>query len=318
MQTFIFKRLIQGIIVLLLLSFLVFIVMRLLPGDPILLYYAQGDVTFLSPEQLETVRAEYGLDKPLVVQYFVWLFDIFKGDLGKSIFYREEVSTLLLERMPVTIHLGILAILSGAIIGIAFGVVCALRRGTFIDSLLTFIANIGITAPGFWVGILLIFLFALQWQLLPTNGYTSPFTDFTLSTRQLVMPVFCLSFFSLASMARQTRSSMLEVVRQDYVRTAWAKGLQERAIVTRHIIKNGLIPVVTMFGMQVRTIFGGSVLIETVFNVPGFGRLLVQSVLAQDFQIVQGGVLVIATIVVISNLLVDISYGWLDPRIRYS
>jgi peptide/nickel transport system permease protein len=292
--------------------------MRLLPGDPILLYYAQGDVTFLSPEQLETVRAEYGLDKPLVVQYFVWLFDIFKGDLGKSIFYREEVSTLLLERMPVTIHLGILAILSGAIIGIAFGVVCALRRGTFIDSLLTFIANIGITAPGFWVGILLIFLFALQWQLLPTNGYTSPFTDFTLSTRQLVMPVFCLSFFSLASMARQTRSSMLEVVRQDYVRTAWAKGLQERAIVTRHIIKNGLIPVVTMFGMQVRTIFGGSVLIETVFNVPGFGRLLVQSVLAQDFQIVQGGVLVIATIVVISNLLVDISYGWLDPRIRYS
>jgi peptide/nickel transport system permease protein len=318
MQTFILKRILQGILVLLLLTFLIFLVMRLLPGDPVLMYYAQGDVANFTAEQLEAARAEYGLDKPLVAQYFVWTFNLFKGDLGKSIFYREKVTTLILERMPVTIHLGILAILSGAIIGICFGVVCALRRGKFIDALLTFIANIGITAPGFWVGILMIYLFALQWHLLPTNGYTSPFADFTLSTRQLIMPVFCLSFFSLASMARQTRSSMLEVVRQDYIRTAWAKGLQERTIVTRHIIKNGLIPVVTMFGMQVRTIFGGSVLIETVFNIPGFGRLMVQSVQAQDFQIVQGGVLVIAAIVLISNLLVDISYGWLDPRIRFN
>jgi peptide/nickel transport system permease protein len=317
MQTFILKRLLQGILVLLLLSLLVFLVMRLLPGDPILLYYAQGEVTFLSHDQLEIVRAEYGLDKPLLVQYFVWLFDIFKGDLGKSIFYREQASTLLFERMPVTIHLGLLAVLFGAIIGITFGVICALRRGKFIDAFLTLIANIGITAPGFWVGILMIYLFALHLHLLPTNGYTSPFTDLSMSTRQLIMPVFCLSFFSLASIARQTRSSMLEVVRQDYIRTAWAKGLQERVIVTRHIIKNGLIPVITMLGMQVRTIFGGSVLIETVFNIPGFGRLMVQSVLAHDYQIVQAGVLVIAAIVSIVNLLVDISYGWLDPRIRY-
>jgi peptide/nickel transport system permease protein len=318
MQTFILKRLLQGIIVLLLLTFLIFLAMRLLPGDPVLMYYAQGDVSNFTTEQLEAARAEYGLDKPLLAQYFAWTLNLFKGDLGKSIFYREKVTTLILERMPVTIHLGILAILSGAIIGITFGVICALRRGKFIDALLTFVANIGITAPGFWVGILMIYLFALQWHLLPTNGYTSPFTDFTLSTRQLIMPVFCLSFFSLASMARQTRSSMLEVVRQDYVRTAWAKGLQERTIITRHVIKNGLIPVITMFGMQVRTIFGGSVLIETVFNIPGFGRLMVQSVQAQDYQIVQGGVLVIAAIVLISNLLVDISYGWLDPRIRYN
>jgi peptide/nickel transport system permease protein len=317
MQTFILKRLYQGVLVLLLLTFLIFLVMRLLPGDPVLLYYSQGDVVNFTPQQLETVRAEYGLDKPLIAQYFQWIFNIFTGNLGKSIFYREQVTTLMFERMPVTIHLGILAILSGAIIGIVFGVICALRRGKFIDTLLTFIANIGITAPGFWVGILIIFLFALQLHLLPTNGYTSPFKDFTMSTKQLIMPVFCLSFFSLASMARQTRSSMLEVVRQDYIRTAWAKGLAERVIVTRHILKNGLIPVITMFGMQVRTIFGGSVLIETVFNIPGFGRLMVQSVQAQDFQVVQGGILVIGAIVLISNLLVDISYGWLDPRIRY-
>jgi peptide/nickel transport system permease protein len=318
MQTFILRRLFQGVTVLLLLTFLVFLVMRLLPGDPVLLYYAQGEVASFTPEQLDAVRAEYGLDKPLLVQYVVWIFNALQGDLGKSIFYNEKVSTLLFERMPVTIHLGLIAILSGAVIGITFGAICALRRGKAIDTVLTFIANIGITAPGFWVGILMIYLFALKLGWLPTNGYTSPFEDIVMSTRKLIMPVFCLSFFSLASMARQTRSSMLEVVRQDYIRTAWAKGLQERVIVTRHVIKNGLIPVITMLGMQVRTVFGGSVLIETVFNIPGFGRLMVQSVLAQDFQIVQGGVMVIAAIVLLANLMVDISYGWLDPRIRYN
>jgi peptide/nickel transport system permease protein len=317
MQTYIIKRLLQSVLVLFLLTFLVFLVMRILPGDPILLYYAQGEVANFTLEQIDAVRAEYGLDKPLLVQYFVWIYNIFQGDLGKSIFYNEKVITLLSERMPVTIHLGLTAVLLGAIIGITFGLICALRRGKLIDSFLTFIANIGITAPGFWVGILMIYLFALHWHLLPTNGYTSPFTDFFQSIRQLIMPVFCLSFFALASMARQTRSSMLEVVRQDYIRTAWAKGLQERVIVTRHILKNGLIPVITMLGMQVRIVFGGSVLIETVFNIPGFGRLMVQSVLAQDFLIVQAGVMVIAAIVLIANLLVDISYGWLDPRIRY-
>jgi peptide/nickel transport system permease protein len=317
MQSFILKRLFQGILVLLLLTLIVFLVMRLLPGDPIFLYYAQSDVTSFTHEQLQAVRAEYGLDKPLLVQYFVWLSGLFTGNMGKSIFYTEQVTTLMFQRMPVTIHLGLTAVLLGAIIGITFGIICAMRRGKIVDTFLTFIANIGITIPSFWLGILLIYLFSLHWHLLPTNGYTSPFTDFAKGTRQMIMPVFCLSLFCLASLARQTRSSMLEIVRQDYVRTAWAKGLKERVIITRHILKNGLIPVITMLGMQVRTIFGGSVLVETVFNVPGFGRLMVQSVLAHDYPIVQGGVLVIAAIVVIANLLVDISYGWLDPRIRY-
>ena len=318
MQTFILKRLLQSVLVLLVLTFLVFMVIHILPGDPLLLYSAQGEIANLDPVELDNLRAEFGLDKPLLVQYFVWIFNVFKGDLGKSIFYRDTVIDLLVERMPVTIHLGLLAILIGAAAGITFGVICALRRGKIIDTVLTFIANIGITAPGFWVGILMIYLFALQLNWLPTNGYTSPFKDIWMGTRQLVMPVFCLSFFTLASMARQTRSSMLEVVRQDYIRTAWAKGLQERVIVTRHVIKNGLIPVITMLGMQVRTVFGGSVLIETVFNIPGFGRLMVQSVQAHDYQIVQGGVMVIAAIVLTANLLVDLSYGWLDPRIRYN
>jgi peptide/nickel transport system permease protein len=317
MQTYIIKRLLQGIIVLLVLTFLIFLVMRLLPGDPLLLYASQGEITGLAPEQINALRAEYGLDKPLVTQYFVWIFNALHGDLGKSIFYNDKVTTLIAERMPVTIHLGMLAILFGALIGITFGIICALRRGKWIDTFLTFIANIGITAPGFWVGILMIYLFALKLNWLPVQGYTSPFSNFWMGTKQLFMPVFCLSFFTMASMARQTRSSMLEVVRQDYIRTAWAKGLRERVIITRHTVKNGLIPVITMLGMQVRTIFGGSVLIETVFNVPGFGRLMVSSVIAHDYMFVQGGVLVIGAIVMAANLIVDISYGWLDPRIRY-
>ena len=317
MQTYIIKRLFQSILVLLLLTFLVFLVIHLLPGDPLLLYSAQGEIANLAPEQINSLKVEFELDKPLLVQYFVWIFNVFHGDLGKSIFYNDKVTALLVERMPVTIHLGLVAILIGAAVGITFGVICALRRGKLIDAVLTFIANIGITAPGFWVGILMIYLFALQLNWLPVQGYTSPFKDFWMSTRQLILPVACLSLTSMASKARQMRSSMLEVLNQDYIRTAWAKGLRERVIVTRHTIKNGLIPVITMLGMQVRTVFGGSVLIETVFNVPGFGRLMVSSVMVHDYLIIQGGVLVIAAIVLVANLIVDLSYGWLDPRIRY-
>lgn len=317
MQTYILKRLLMGLVVLLSLTFIVFMVMRLLPGDPLLLFVSQGEIAVADVTKLDAMKAEFGLDKPLLVQYFTWLINVFRGDLGKSIFYQSKVTTLIFECMPVTVHLGILAVALGALFGITFGMICALRRDKTIDSLLTFIANIGITAPPFWLGILMIYVFGLQLKWLPLQGYTSPITDFWKSTRQLIMPVFCLSFFSLSSIARQTRSSMLEVVRQDYVRTAWSKGLNERAIVIRHITKNGLIPVITMLGMQVRMVFGGSVLIETVFNVPGFGRLLVQSVTSHDYLIVQAGVLLIAAIVVVANLLVDISYGWLDPRIRY-
>jgi peptide/nickel transport system permease protein len=318
MQSYIIKRLLMGAVVLLLLSFIVFMVMHLLPGDPLLFFVSQGEVSSLDVAKLSELKAEYGLDKPLMVQYFTWITNVVHGEMGKSIFYQEKVSTLIFERMPVTIYLGILAVGLGALFGVAFGMICALRRGRLIDSVLTFIANIGITAPGFWIGILLIYLFGLQLQWLPIQGYTSPFTNLGKSTMQLIMPVFCLSFFSLSSITRQTRSSMLEVVRQDYIRTAWAKGLRERTIVIRHMIKNGLIPVVTMIGMQVRVVFGGSVLIETVFNIPGFGRLLVSSVIAHDYLVVQAGVFIIAAVVIVANLLVDFSYGWLDPRIRYN
>jgi peptide/nickel transport system permease protein len=198
------------------------------------------------------------------------------------------------------------------------GLTSALRRGSWLDTLVVSLANFGVSIPVFWLGILMVYLFSLYLGWLPVQGYTSPFKDFWLSTRQLIMPVICLCVGSLATNTRQTRSSMLEIIRQDYIRTAWSKGLKERIIVFRHVLKNGLIPVITLIGMQVSFIIGGSVLIETVFNIPGMGRLMIESVFSQDFPIVQGGCLVIATMVTSVNLFVDISYGWLDPRIRYN
>jgi len=186
-----------------------------------------------------------------------------------------------------------------------------------LDTILTFLANIGICIPVFWLGILLIYLFGLKLHFLPLYGYTSPFINFGMSTKQIILPVICLSIFSISAITRQTRSSVLEIIRQDYIRTAWSKGLRESYIVVRHVMKNSLIPVITLLGMAFRDIMGGSVLIETVFSVPGLGRLAVESLLNQDYAIIQAITLFISALVVITNLLVDISYGWLDPRIRY-
>jgi peptide/nickel transport system permease protein len=318
MTTYIIRRLLQGIIVLLIVSLFIFLVMRLLPGDPLTLFMAQAELEKASPEDLLALKQLYGLDKSLPMQYFNWLGGVLHGDLGTSIFMNENITSLIAKRMPVTLHLGILSMIISAFFGIFFGVLCGIKRGKWVDTFLTVMANIGITAPSFWVGILLIYFLALKLHWLPVWGYTSPFDDFWLSTRQLIMPVFCLCLFSVASLTRQARSSTLEVVRQDYIRTAWAKGLTERIIIFRHILKNALVPVITMLGMQVGLIFGGSVLIETVFNISGIGRLMRDAVFSQDYQIVQSGVLIISTVVVLSNLLVDISYGWFDPRIRYS
>jgi peptide/nickel transport system permease protein len=298
---------------------MVFLVMRLLPGDPLTLFISQSQMSsgMLTADQLAQLRHKFGLDKPLLLQYIYWIGGVLHGDLGTSIFYTTAVSTLVKERMPITLYLGVLAFIFSSVLGVLFGVVCAVRRGKWLDAVLTVVANVGITIPSFWFGILLIYVFSLQFHWLPTGGFVSPFTNFTESFRKAVMPVFCLSLFSIASLTRQTRASMLEVVKQDYIRTAWAKGLRERIVVLKHTLKNGLIPVVTIMGVQVSFIFGGSVLIETVFNIPGMGRLLTQAVFQHDYLVVQAGVLIVAVVVVLSNLVVDISYGWFDPRIRY-
>jgi peptide/nickel transport system permease protein len=316
MTTFIIRRLIEGFVVIIAVSLIIFLMMRLLPGDPLSVYIAQNELSNMPKEMVHQLEIQFGLDKPLMVQYFGWIGDALRGNLGTSIFYQQNVTALILQRMPITIHLGILAFILSSILGIILGVLCALKRGTWIDSTLTILANIGITLPSFWIAILLIYVFGLQLKLLPVFGYTSPFQDFGLNTKEVIMPVFCLAVFSIAGLTRQCRSTVLEVVRQDYIRTAWAKGLNERVVVLRHILKNALIPVVTVLGLQIRLIFGGSVIIETVFNINGIGKLLTSAVFSQDYQVVQAGTLVIAVIVVLSNLLVDISYSWLDPRIR--
>jgi peptide/nickel transport system permease protein len=318
MAGYVIRRLIQCIIVIFLVTLGLFIAMRLLPGDPLLMIINQEQLGELTQERLDQLREEYGLNKPLVVQYVDWISDTVHGDLGTSITYSSPVTDLLTKRIPITFHLGILSFIIAHVIGIAVGIVSAIRRGTKLDTGLTVLANIGITIPVFWLGIIMIYLFALELHWLPVMGYTSPFDDFWQSTRQLIMPVFCLSVLPLASAARQTRSSVLEIMQQDYVRTAWSKGLRENAVVMRHILKNAFIPVITLAGLGVSFIIGGQVLVEQVFNIPGMGRLAVFAVMNKDYPTAQAIALVIALAVVISNLLVDLSYGWLDPRIRYT
>jgi len=318
MTAYIIRRLFMAVIIIILVTLIVFFSIRLLPGDPLIIFLGKNaGLEQMSDETLERLRHEYGLDKPVMVQYFSWISGVFRGDLGRSITYRDNVGTLLKERFPVTIHIGLVAFILGNVLGIMLGIIAALRRGTWIDSLATLVSYIGITIPVFWLGLLMMYVFGLKLGWLPITGYVSPFKDFWESTRSIIMPVICEMITGLAVIARQTRSSMLEVSRQDYIRTAWAKGLKERYIVLRHMLKNSLIPVITLLGIGIGIIFGGSVLVETVFAIPGVGRLLVTAVFQQDYVVVQSGVLVISSIVILSNLLVDISYGWLDPRIRY-
>jgi peptide/nickel transport system permease protein len=319
MTAYIIRRLFQGFIVLIIMTLIVFFAMRLLPGDPLVIFMGQqASSGAMSEEAMSTMRHEYGLDKPIMVQYFDWIGGIFRGNLGKSIYYHQNVGSLLGQRFPITLHLGVLAFILANVIGVLLGIFAGIRRGTWIDTVATTLANIGITIPVFWLGILLIYTLGLKLNWLPIYGYTSPFVDFWQSMRQSVMPVFCLAVTGMAYTARQMRSSMLEVIRQDYIRTAWSKGLAERRVILRHALKNSIIPVITLMGIGLGLVFGGAVLVENVFAIPGIGRLLVTSVFAQDYIVVQSATLVIAAIIIFINLIVDISYGWFDPRIRYN
>jgi peptide/nickel transport system permease protein len=318
MTTYIIRRILQAVIVLIIVTLMVFFVIRLLPGDPLIIYVAQtANLQAMPPEMIDELRIQYGLDKPIMMQYANWIAGMFRGNFGESIYYHEDVRVLMLERFPVTLYIGVLSLIIGAVLGILVGIITAVRRGKWLDKLLTPLTYVGITIPVFFLGILMIYVFGVKLSWLPISGYTSPFEDFWKSTRQLVMPVICMAFFSIAANARQMRSSILEVISQDYVRTAWSKGLTERSVIFKHAMKNSLIPVITLVGVGVGILFGGSVLVETIFAIPGVGRLFVSSIFGQDYLVVQAITLVIAVAILVVNLLVDISYGWLDPRIRY-
>jgi peptide/nickel transport system permease protein len=313
LTSFIIRRLIQAIIVVFLVTVISFLLLQIIPGDPAIRILGMH----ASEEQLAQVRHELGLDKPIIVQYGNWIWNVLHGDLGKSYVYKEDIGRLLAERFPITFYLTFLALTISTIIGIIAGVICGVKRGGILDSIITLFANIGIAVPTFWLGILGIYLFGLKLGWLPIEGWTSPFVDFWKSTRQVIMPVVALAVPNIAIVARQTRSSMLETIHQDYIRTATSKGLSQNNVFYKHALRNALIPVVTLLGVTLAFLIGGEVLTETVFNIPGVGRLLVRAALDKDFLIVQGIVLIVGTIVCFTNLFVDIVYGWIDPRIRY-
>ena len=318
MISYIIRRFGQSLIVIFIVTIFVFFGMRMLPGDPIYMMFNPNQIQNMTQEELDKIRHDAGLDRSLVVQYFDWLGGVFKGELGNSILTKRPVTEDMQTRIPITAYIGVIAFIVSSLIGIPAGIISAIRRGTWLDTVVTTFANLGITVPIFWLGIMLMYLFAVQLNWLPTSGFTSPFENFGLSVKQIIMPVFCMAIFSIAGNARQSRSAMLEVLRQDYIRTAWSKGLTERVVIIGHALKNSLIPIVTLAGMGISGIIGGMVLIEQVFNIPGMGRLAVDSMFKHDYTYVQGITLVMTAVVVLSNLLVDLTYGWLDPRIRYN
>jgi peptide/nickel transport system permease protein len=314
MIRFILIRLLQTILILFIITLITFGLLKIVPGDPALLILG----TNATPEQVNKFKHEMWLDRPVLVQYGHWLDNIFHGDFGESVIFHEKVTDLIAKRLPITAYLSLLTLIVSIIPGILAGLISAIRRGSNIDSFISMFANAGVAVPQFWLGILGIYIFGLILGWLPMQGFTWPAENLWLSIKQSIMPVFCLAIPGLAVIARQTRSSMLEIIQQDYIRTAWSKGLSEKTVIVKHALKNALIPIVTLIGLQVRFLIGGSVIVETVFGIPGMGRLLVRASFDKDFLIVQAGVLVIGALVCLTNLLVDISYGWIDPRIEYN
>lgn len=312
MGKFIIKRVLISIVVVFLVSVFAFSLMHILPGDPARLSLGEE----ASQEDVDALREELNLNKQVLEQYFIWISGIFRGDFGQSIQYHRPVLDIMQERLPRTVAIGLPTLVISTIIGIAFGIISAIRRGKFIDQVITFLATIGMGTPVFWIGILGIYLFAMRLGILPIQGFTSPTEDFAKYVHQAILPVFCLSTHQVASVSRQTRTNMLDVINQDYIRTAKANGIRPSSIVFKHALRNALIPIVTVIAMQVRMVIGGSLIVEQVFNIAGIGQLLQTAVGNRDYLIVQGAVLVISLVTVGCNLLVDILYGVVDPRIR--
>jgi peptide/nickel transport system permease protein len=317
MTTYVIRRVLHALVVVLIVSIIVFLLIRALPGDPIQMLVAQNATQEWTPEMIEELRASKGLTDSLPVQYVKWFTMMARGDFGVSITHNYNIGEQMKDRAVVTLLLGLTAFLIGLIVGPLLGIISAIRRGKWVDNLVTVSANIGITAPQFWVAILLIFLFSMKLQLLPIYGYTLPWVDLGQSIRQSILPVFVTALGPIASSARQTRSSVLEVLGEDYIRTAWAKGMNERKVLLKHILKNSLMPVVTLQGQMLRMIVGGSVVVERVFVIPGLGKFLVDAMLGRDYTVVQGSAVVMTVVVVLSSLIVDLLYGWIDPRIQY-
>jgi peptide/nickel transport system permease protein len=312
MTAYILRRLVMLVPVILVVGVVVFALVHLTPGDPAAVIL--GDSA--TPEDIERLREQLGLNDPLPVQFVRWFGDVLLLNFGESIFIGEPVTQALLDRVQPTLLLTIYALSIQVSIGIPAGVLAAIRYNSWLDRGLTVIAISGAAIPTFFLGIMLILFFAVRVRWLPSGGYVPLTEDPVQHVKAMIMPAIALGFSSAGLLARLVRSSMLDVLREDYVRTAWAKGLPERLVVVRHALRNALIPAITVVGASVGALLGGAVVTETVFTIPGMGRLVVQSIARRDYPIIQGAVMTIAMTYVLVNLLVDILYVYVDPRVR--
>ena len=307
------RRLLSAIPVLFIVSLISFGLMRLIPGDPA----AAIAGIAATPAQIEQLRRDLGLDEPLLMQLLHYYQGLLQGDFGKSLLLGKGVLAATMERLPVTIGLSLYALVLTLLIGVASGIIAALRQNTWVDQVAMMIAMLGISIPGFFLGLLMIIFFAVQLGWLPSGGYV-PFSQDPIGwLRSTTMPAISLALLQAGLLARITRSGMLAVLRQEYVRTARAKGLPERQVILKHALANALIPIVTVVGIIISLLLSGAVVTEALFSLPGMGQLLTQAVLSRDYPMVQGGLLLVTTFLVLVNILVDVLYALIDPRVRY-
>ncbi len=315
MRTYILTRLMIAILTLLGMSIVIFVLMRIAPGDIVDIIFASAG--YVDPAAKAEIRQEMGLDQPITTQYVRWLGEVLRGDLGKSYRYDIPAWEVVRPRIPVTVELAILAMLVASLIGVPTGVISAVRQDHWIDYAMRVFSLAGLSMPSFWLGMVIILL--LVWSLgwIPAMTYVSPFQDLKAHLLQFLFPALAVGYRSSALIMRITRSSLLEVLREDYIRTAYAKGQREGVVIWRHALKNAFLPVITVLGIEFAFLFGGLVVTETVFNLPGVARFLVEAILWRDYPVVQNLVMFIAVVVILANLAVDVVYGWLDPRVRY-
>lgn len=306
------KRVVQSCITILLVTLFVFALIQMVPGDPVANYLGAT----ATEEQITYYRHLYGFDRPVIVQYFSWIGGLFRGTMGQSISYQSEIAGIILPRLGTTLTMVIPAFIIGTITGILFGIIAAKNRGKTIDSVISFFANIGVSMPMFWLGMMGMLVFALKLRVLPSSGYVPITRDFGGWLSHMIMPIIVLSLGVNAGFVRLTRSSMLEVMRQDYVTTARAKGVSKKDVTFRHQLRNSMIPIVTTMGMRLGSMVGSTVLIESLFVIPGLGSVMMNGISNRDFMLVANGVLIISIFVAICNLVVDILYGIIDPRTR--
>lgn len=311
------RRLTQVPIVLIGVTLSLFIIMRLLPGDPIQAIIGESESASFDDEAVQALREELGLDKPVLVQYGVWVTDLAQGDMGQSTRNRLPVREQIVDRLPATLHLGVAALTVALLVGVPAGILSALHRNSPLDFLVTFVAICGLAVPNFWFSILLIWLFVVELNLLPATGFVPIWEDPVQCLKLLAMPTTALGLTLSASLMRHTRATVLEVLNQDYVRTARAKGLGAGVVIRRHVMRNATLPILTIVGLQVGGLLAGSVIIETMFSMPGIGRLAIQSINSRDYTMLQGVVLVFTVVTLFVNFATDVSYAVVDPRIKY-